>query len=198
MSHKLMSLTINGVDVTEEVHDNVYQTTVAGGMMIAATFEYDYTPEPEPEPIYLTIQQAEGGSIRQQVSKWSSFAFYVEPSGGWKLHSVMLNDKDITSQVQEDGSLSISSITENTLLSIAFEEVATEIDEVNSNSAKVYAKDGCIVVSNAEVGEPILIYNEAGINVASKTVTSSIESIDVEKGHVYVVKLKNKTVKVAL
>ena len=37
---KLMRFTINDVDVTEDVDDNVYQTTVVGGMAINAEFAY--------------------------------------------------------------------------------------------------------------------------------------------------------------
>ena len=38
--HKLNKVTISGIDVSEEVDDNVYQTTVVGGMAINAEFAY--------------------------------------------------------------------------------------------------------------------------------------------------------------
>lgn len=193
--YKLSILRINGVDVISEVVDNVYKTTVTGGMSITARFEYD---EPEPDPVFLTIRQADNGCLRQLINKKESFTFYIEPADGWKLHTVTLNGKDITSEVGSDGMLEIGKIKENTELSVSYEKSSDAVYELNSSRAKVYAYDGTLFISNAEVGDFVYVYNEAGVNVAMRKIGSSMESIQVEKGHVYIVKLKDKTVKLSI
>jgi len=200
VNYKLTSLTINGDDVTEEMSDGAYNLIVTGSMNISISvqFEYDYTPQPEPEPIFLTIKQADNGSIRQRISKWDSFTFYIEPAEGWMVHTVTYNGEDITSHVGADGLLQIYGITDNVILSISYEQENTAVSDIPNSKVKVYSKGGTIVVANAEFGEPIHVYNEAGVNVTSRHSTSAMEVIQVEKGHVYIVELKGKTVKLSI
>lgn len=199
-NYKLSSLTINGNDVTEEVSDNTYTMTVTGSMSLSidARFEYDYTPQPEPEPIFLTIKQADNGSVRQRVREWDSFTFYVEPAEGWRVHTVTLNGQDITSNVGTDGLLQIDYIRESAILSITYEQENSAVSEIVNSKAKVYSKGNTIIVTNAEAGEPIRVYNEAGVNVATRLANSDIEMVTVEKGHIYIVELKGKTVKLSI
>lgn len=199
-NYKLSSLTINGNDVTEEVSDNTYTMTVTGSMSLSidARFEYDYTPQPEPEPIFLTIKQADNGSVRQRVREWDSFTFYVEPAEGWRVHTVTLNGQDITSNVGTDGLLQIDYIRESAVLSITYEQENSAVSEIVNSKAKVYSKGNTIIVTNAEAGEPIRVYNEAGVNVATRLANSDIEMVTVEKGHIYIVELKGKTVKLSI
>ena len=196
--YKLVRLAINGVDVMADVQDNVYQTTITGSMIISAAFEYDYTPTPDPEPMFLTIKQAENGSVKMPVREWDSYTFYIEPSEGWKVHTVTFNGEDITSSVEADGRLTTPYIRDNSVLSVSFEEGTSGVADTQSSNAKVYVQGNSIVVANAEVGESIQVYNEAGVNVASTQARQSVETVTVEKGHVYIVKLKNKTIKVAI
>jgi len=199
-NYKLTTLTINGDDVTEELSDNAYSITITGSMniSISAQFEYDYTPQPEPEPIYLTIKQADNGSIRQCISKWDSFTFYIEPAEGWMVHTITYNGEDISSQVGTDGLLQIYNITDNAILSVSYEQENSSISDIPNSRVKVYSKDDTIIVANAEVGEHIYVYNEAGVNMTSRHTNSAMEIIQVEKGHVYIVKLKGKTVKLSI
>ena len=196
-NYKLASLKINGTDVIDAVVDNVYHTTMTGGMNVSVSFEYDYTPQPDPDPIFLTIKQADNGSVRQRISKWDSFTFYIEPAEGWQLHTVTFDGRDITSEVETDGRLYIDDIADNAVLSVVFEQGNSAVNDVQSSRAKVYASEGTIIVANAEKAETIQ-YNEAGMNVATRQAVRSTEHINVEKGHVYIVKLKGKTVKLSI
>ena len=197
-NYKLSSLKINGIDVTDDVVANVYHTTITGNMNVSASFKYDYTPQPNPEPIFLTIKQADNGSVRQRINKQDSFTFFIEPAEGWQLHTVTFDGLDITSEVEADGRLYINGITDNAVLSIVFERGNSAVNDVQSSRAKVYASEGTIIVANAEKAETIQVYNEAGMNVATRQAVRSTEHINVEKGHVYIVKLKGKTVKLSI
>ena len=197
-NYKLSSLMVNGTDVIADVVDNIYNTPMTGSMVISASFEYDNTPHPE-EPIFLTIKQADNGSIKQRIWKWDSFTFYIEPADGWRLHTVTFNEKDVTSQIGTNGLLELYDITDNAVLSISYElDDEISVKGVQSSRAKIYSLDNLILVSNAEIGELIQIFNESGMNVVNIHANNVTESIQVEKGHVYIVKLKGKTVKISI
>lgn len=192
------NLLINNVDVTDQLVDNIYTTIISSNMSVVATFERDEDPQPEPEPIYLTIKQGEGGSIRKQISEWSSHSFFIDAEEGWQIHSVTMNGEDITSSVGNDGLLSLYSLRKSTLVSIAFENTSSGVNEVAASKAKVYAAEGSIIIHGAEYGEPISVYNEAGAMVASVIASNYSENICVDSGHIYIVKLNGKSIKIAI
>ena len=136
--------------------------------------------------------------MKMEVDGWSTYEFVVEPSEGWKLHSVTLNGADITSIVGAAGELRISDITENSELAITFESTSSAISAAAASNARVYATGGNIVVTDAESGEPVSIYDEGGRLVSTATATGATMSIPVAAGHVYIVKLNGKTVKLAI
>ena len=196
--YRLKNLLINNVDVTDQLVDNIYTTTMSGNMSVVATIERDENPQPEPEPIYLTIKQGEGGSIRKLISEFSSHSFFIDAEEGWQIHSVTKNGEDITSSVGNDGWLNLYKLRKSTLVSITFENTSSAVNEVAVSKAKVYAAEGRIVIRGAELGEPISVYNESGAKVSSIIASKDSESIRVDSGHIYIVKLNGKSVKVAI
>ncbi len=198
-SYKLTSLTVNGVNKMADVVDNEFKMTVTGAADIIYSFGYDDGyEEPEPEPTLLTIKHADNGCVKMEVGNYTTYKFYIEPSDGWSLHSATFNGEDITSQVGDDGELSLSHITEDAVLAITFQADNNMVEEiVERSNAKVYVQGENIVVAGAEDGEQITIFDEAGMQVVSTNAISNIVSIPVDKGF-YIVKLKGKIVKVAI
>lgn len=188
--YRVYSVLVNDHDVTSQIQNNELSIIIEGNTTV--TVEFDESP------IYLTIKYAENGTIKQEVSPWSTYSFLIEPSEGWKLHTVMYNGVDITSKLGMDGTLRLKDIEEDSFLSITFETNNTSINDVYSSKARIYGSDGKIVVVNTEVGESIQVFNDAGVNVVTRRAIGTIESIIVDKGHVYIVKLKGKTVKLAI
>ena len=191
--YALTMLRVNGEDVLSRVTDNELSIVVDGNLSIEPYWEYV-----ESAPTLLTIRQAENGSVKMEVSEWETYRFYVAPSEGWQIHTVTFNDEDITSRVGEDGLLMLSGIAENSVLSVAFEQKGISVAAVEHSNAKVYGLDGQIVIAGVDSGEPIAIYNEAGMQLRSFRASSNTETVTAEKGHIYIVKLNGRTVKLAL
>lgn len=193
--YKVSSVMVDGREMVSAIEDNKLTLTISDNTSIVVGWSHNYV---EPEPVYLSIKQAEGGCMKMEVDGWSTYEFVVEPSEGWKLHSVTLNGADITSTVGAAGELRISDITENSELAITFESTSSAISAAAASNARVYATGGNIVVTDAESGEPVSIYDEGGRLVSTATATGATMSIPVAAGHVYIVKLNGKTVKLAI
>ena len=193
--YKVSSVMVDGREMVSAIEDNKLTLTISDNTSIVVGWSHNYV---EPEPVYLSIKQAEGGCMKMEVDGWSTYEFVVEPSEGWKLHSVTLNGADITSTVGTAGELRISDITENSELAITFESTSSAISAAAASNARVYATGGNIVVTDAESGEPVSIYDEGGRLVSTATATGATMSIPVAAGHVYIVKLNGKTVKLAI
>lgn len=191
-NYELGSVTIDEKDVTSNVVNNELIVEVTGNMTI--DIDWDYV---EPNPILLTIKQAENGCTKMVVDKWGTYKFFIEPSEGWTLHSVALNGEDITNRVGDDGALKLSEISENTTLSITFEPNGSSVKAINPSRAKVYGADNSIVISGANEGENIQIYDDAGLLIEMVKATSNSMRIPLANG-IYIVKLDGKTVKVAI
>lgn len=191
-NYELGSVTIDEKDVTSNVVNNELIVEVTGNMTIDV--DWDYV---EANPILLTIKQAENGCTKMVVDKWDTYKFFIEPSEGWTLHSVALNGEDITNRVGDDGALKLSEISENTTLSITFESNGSSVKAINPSRAKVYGADNSIVISGANEGENIQIYDDAGLLIETVKATSNSMRIPLANG-IYIVKLDGKTVKVAI
>lgn len=109
----------------------------------------------------------------------------------------MFDEEDITSSINNNGEIELYGLYENSVLFITFQSNGNAVRAVEQNNAKVYAKEGYISIVNIESGEPIQIYNEAGIQVVSIHATSETMNIPLDKG-LYVFKLKDATIKIAM
>ena len=188
----LSTVTINGEEMLDRVVDNELSLEMTANLSVSIGWSV------EPDPVYLTIRQAESGSMKMEVSEWETYRFYVEPSEGWRIHAVTFNGEDITSSVGADGLLTLSGMAESSVLSVVFEQDGVSVAAVAHSNAKVYGFDGEIVISGVASGEPIAIYNEAGMQLRSFRASGNVETVAAEKGHIYIVKLDGKTVKLAL
>lgn len=190
--YELGKVTINGEDVTFNVMNDELTVEVIGNMII--DIEWDYV---ESDPVLLTIKQAENGCTKMVVDEWETYKFFIEPSEGWTLHSVALNGEDITNRVGDDGALKLSEISESTTLSITFESNGSSVKSIVPSRAKVYGVDNSIVISGANDGENIQIYDDAGLLIETVKATSDSMRIPLVNG-IYIVKLDGKAVKVAI
>ena len=88
-------------------------------------------------------------------------------------------------------------MSENTTLSITFESNGSSVKAINPSRAKVYGADNSIVISGANEGENIQIYDDAGLLIETVKATSNSMRIPLANG-IYIVKLDGKTMKVAI
>ena len=130
--YEVSSVLVNGKDMTNDIHENTLNIEVTQNLNIEVEWE-----EREESPKLLTIRQAENGCTKMVVNEWDTYRFYIEPSNGWRLHSVSFNGLDITSSVGTDGYISIKDITENSTLDIAFELESTGVKTMQTSKVKI-------------------------------------------------------------
>ena len=195
--YQLESLIVNGEDVTANVESDVYSFVVTGSVTISASFEYDYNPEPE-VPIFLSIKQADGGCVKMRVYKWDSYGFIIEPTEGWRVHSVTFNGVDVTDYVHEDGTFYTPDITDNSEMVVAFEKIDNSIEHRSASQARVTASSGNVIVTGANSTEEILICNESGVVVANAMGNGTNQTFPMPDTGIYIVKVGEKTVKLSL
>lgn len=195
--YQLESLIVNGEDVTANVESDVYSFVVTGSVTISASFEYDYNPEPE-VPIFLSIKQADGGCVKMRVYKWDSYGFIIEPTEGWRVHSVTFNGVDVTDYVHEDGTFYTPDITNNSEMVVAFETIDNSIAHRSASQARVTASSGNVIVTGANPAEEILICNESGVVVANTIGNGTNQTFPMPDTGIYIVKVGGKTVKLSL
>lgn len=192
--YKLLHLLINEVDVTEDVVDNIYQTTMSGGMSISVDFIKD---EAQKQP-FLTIQQADNGAISTQVQKGSKYTFFVTPSQGWKIHSVTFNDEDITNQLDDNGKIITPSIIENSTLFVVYElDDIDEVRAINESEVAIQGTSNGARVTGANKGEMISIYTTDGCLLHSLKVEKQVVDIPLHKENIYIIKVGTKTMKLS-
>ena len=191
--YEVSSVLVNGKDMTNDIHENRLNIEVTQNMNVDVEWE-----EREENPKLLTIRQAENGCTKMVVNEWDTYRFYIEPSSGWKLHSVSFNGLDITSSVGTDGYISLKDIVENSTLDIAFELESTGVKTMQTSKVKIYGDKDCIIVRGANYGDEVKIYNETGATVTTKTIYNDTVTIPVTNNHIYIVKVSGKTVKIAI
>lgn len=193
-TYEVSAAYVNGKDVSADIANNELTIEVSGNTTIGIDWDSHYV---EPDPIYLTIKHADNGCIKMQVDEWDAYKFYIEPAEGWSIHTVMFNEEDITSNISDNGEIELYGLYDNSILSITFQSNSSAVRAVEQSNAKVYAKEGYISITNIGSGEPVQIYNEAGIQVVSTHATSETMNVPLDKG-LYIVKLKDATIKVAM
>lgn len=194
---KITKLVINGQDVTADVVDNKYTTVVERNICIEE-FAYGEDEEyVEPEDPYLSIKQADNGCVKMKVDRWDSYEFFIVPTEGWSIHTVTLNDADVTSEVDEDGRIVLSNIKENAVLNVVFESTESAIDNLVKSHVKVYAKANALQIEGADAGDKVMIYTDGGLLVKSFACKSSSVEVPLEHG-TYIVKVNDKVIKVLL
>ena len=136
--HQLAKLSVNGQDVTAAVTNNVYAiANISSATTVNAVFEVI------PEKTYvLTLTVGNGGSVSYSgvevsdashdftVSEGSTIPLNITPSIGYRLKSVMVNDKDFTKSVQ-DNTFTINNISANTSVGVFFEAIPIQSFSVN-------------------------------------------------------------------
>ena len=189
--YKLKSVVVNEKDVSADISDNSYTVVVEMKTDVVVTFEK--------LPIYLTIQQADKGKIRQQVNEGSIYSFVVEATEGWRVNTVAFNGVDVTNELDAENKYTTPTITENSTLNVSFElETPSAVHELSERHVSIRGYNGNIVVEGANQGDEIKVYAIDGAMIASMISNGSNVQINVEENQVYVVKVAQRTFKLSL
>lgn len=87
---------------------------------------------------------------------------------------------------------------EDISISVTFKGIETGIDALDKNDIYVYTENGTIIVYGAKSGERVSVYNLGGALIYSSLISSNAERIQLSIGHIYIVAIGNKSIKVKL
>ena len=176
------------VKAVQDSNDNYYSTQrINKEVVIVGEGEYNPT---------LFIKQADNGMIGTKVDKGSTFTFTVHTNTGWKIHSVSFNDKDVTSELDDDNSYTTPAITSNSTLSVVYEEeVPAAVSSMKASAVRIQGTSFGARVTGATIGDMIHVYTTDGI--LQKAVKAETDRIDIplERDNVYIIKVADKTLK---
>ena len=155
----------------------------------------------EEEDVLLTISDGGNGKTQLLVDESKPyFTLLFKADNGWKLHSLTLNDEDVTAEVDENGQYTTPTLTESSTLTVVYEESSAQsVNAALKSSVQVRANKGELIVSNASA-EPlsVTVYQLNGTQVLQQPLIGTETRITLPEGHVYVVNVGSQTFKVGL
>ena len=73
------------------------------------------------------------GSVKLKVdTEKPYFNLQIKADEGWKIHSVSLNDDDVTAEIASDGSYTTPVISSNSTLNVVFEKGSSSLLATNN------------------------------------------------------------------
>lgn len=164
----------------------------------ASNMVYIVGSNPTTDPM-LTIKQADNGFVSTQVSKGSVYTFTVNPSSGWKIHSVTFNDSDVTNQLSSNNTFTTPAIYSNSTLSVVYEQGENSaVSAARQSEVKIHGMSFGVRVLNANTNDIIRVFSTDSILQKSVKAEGQITDIPLPDGKVYIVKVGSKTVKLSL
>ena len=153
----------------------------------------------EEQDVYLSIRQANGSVNLKVDAEKPYFNLQIKADDGWKIHSVTLGEDDVTAEVASDGSYTTPVISSNSVLNVVFEKGGTTGVVAQAESRlRVTAHGNTISVEGAEAGEQIAVYSVDGKLVETASAAHGSATITLPENETYIVKGRQKTVKVRL
>ena len=124
--------------------------------------------------------------ISTKVSKGGTYTFTILAESGWKIHSVTFNETDVTGDLNPDNTYTTPKITENSTLTIIYEQDGSTVDAVKSSKVNIHATNRGICVNGVDVDDTIQVFTLDGCDVvvvANKTSGAQLVDVAIELGH---------------
>ncbi len=146
--------------------------------------------------------------LTMQNSYYNNVIFFLLPGTEQKiqivnidpmfvLNTVMFNDENVTEQLV-DGVFTTPALEEDAVINISYDIPTAEDTPMQNSRIKAYGHRGDVVVAGCEHGESIAVYDVDGVLLRTIFATSDTMRIAMPTDAVYVVKVADATVKVAL
>lgn len=153
------------------------------------------------EGYYIAIQQADNGSIWQQVEMGHKYTYYIEPSEGWAIHSVTFNGSELTVDEGNMVTTPVVGVQYNRLI-VTFEQsilsAVGALPAASQSQARILGSASGIHIANANIGDKVIVCGMDGRVVYSRTMDISQADIALSPNTLYIVKVADKVVKVRL
>ena len=147
---------------------------------------------------FIALQTADNGSIWQRVEMGQQYSYYIEASEGWKVHSATFNGTAL--EVVDGNTVTTPAIsTQYNRLIVTFEQQSTAIEETRvstQSQVKILGTADGIHITNANIGDQIVVCGMDGRTVYSQKMTSRQADIQLKPNTLYIIKVADKVVKV--
>ena len=144
----------------------------------------------------LTVKQGTTGFTRQAVKAAETYTIYISSLGENKVNAVIFNGKDVTDMVV-NGYYTTPEIKGESILSISY-ETPSEVRSMTLNNVKVTGYDSEIHISQIDEPSDVLVYSIDGKLIGNIPSAFGSVCLQVPSEQLYVVKVGNRTYKVAL
>lgn len=189
--YQVASLRLNGEDVTDQLNGLTFTLeSMTRDNTLSVTFEET--------PVWLTINNAESGSVVERVRMGQKYTYQILPAEGYKVHIVSFNGEGVTEQLDEDGCFTTPYLTGNSTLSVVYESTATDVKASLAPDLRIYPVGESLKIENAVAGQTLSICTLSGAVVRNEMLSSTSASIALPTGQTYVVSTCGRTVKVRL
>ena len=150
------------------------------------------------EDCLLAVKGITGGAISLMCQTFTSYSFLINPETGWKVSSVSFNGEDVTSQAMS-GTYTTPSLTGDSELSIVFEQDGSAVKEVKAGGGlRVRASGSVLYIDNEGSAVQAGIYTTDGKQVKRVEAANGTTSVSLQTGNVYLIKVGERTFKVAM
>lgn len=191
---EVASVDENGLVTALTAGTTTITATTTDGSNLSASCEVTV----EPKKVKLTLQNSYYNNViffltsgtEQQVQIVDTDPMFV-------LNTVMYNEEDVTDQLV-DGFYTTPAIVEDAVLNISYQIPTAQNAPMHNSHIKAYGYRGDVVVTGCEKGDNIAIYDVDGILVRTIFATSNTMRIAMPTDAVYVVRVADTAVKVAL
>jgi hypothetical protein len=148
--------------------------------------------------IYLTINLADNGCIRQHITSGESCTYTFVAAEGWRINAVTYNGNDVTSQLINGTTFITPAIHSDAVLNVAYVKEGSAIAAATASRIKVQGHQGTISIAGAAEGAAIGLYTTSGTLVATAIAEGDTTHLTVPTGQVYIVTVGDTVVKIGM
>lgn len=156
--------------------------------------------QPKPEVfVWLTVKDGQSGTTKIEVKQGTEQRLNINPEEGWKLSAIMMDNDDVTAQLQSDGTFVTPALMSDATLTIVYEqETPSGVRTTTHSQADVKVVSDGVVISNAEPDTRCVVYQTDGQQVVNAVINEGTRKITLQKGEAYILSIDGRTLKFAL
>lgn len=144
----------------------------------------------------LTVQQGTTGFTRQPMKVAEKYTIFIGSLGSNQVNAVTFNGVDVTNEVV-NGYYTTPEITGESVLSVSYEETSA-VRSLTMNTVKVTGYNGVLTISDIDKPSEVRVYSTDGRLVDSAVSAFGTITLQLPAEQVYVVKVGERTFKIAL
>ena len=191
---------LNFDNIREEYVEPAYSLQVN---LIGGTFAWQLYPDYEGVGGAIVSYIYPGNDYFIDVEKNEIVVFHIAEENtyfaNWRIESILLNGKDITSELTENKLLYVDIIQDSKLEIVLKDQMATYSEQIKDDlEVKITTLSDGLSIDNIMPGEQLTVYNLLGIQVYSKKAENSNCKIRLLGNQVYIVKIGTKVFKVKI